>query len=405
MDALLALNQAHDYESFRNALRSWVAPLQNFVYADLGGNIAYQMAGRVPVRAAGSGRLPLPAWDDTYSWDGFVPFDDMPAVSNPPAGFIVAANNPAVRPRQTEVEERTYASGYRAKRISELLEQLILRGQLTSADNESIQSDVRSLFYQDLLPHLKGIPESEFSGESGARARRAREVLLQWDGHMDAESGAAALFAVFFERLASAAFADEFGEDRWSLFHTGRSVDTTQNSLVHLLKDAENTWWDDTETITVVETSHMILVRALAEAYEELAAMVGAESEWRWGDLHTVTFESPAFPRGSSRAAFALLARGPRAVDGGLNQVNRASFALNTGYGVTHLVSARVILDMADLSDARFVHTTGQSGHAGSEFYDDLIDDWADGVYHSLHWTRSDVEELPVWIRLDPDRR
>jgi len=56
--AFLALNRAQGWPEFTEALRSYHAPMQNFVYADVDGNIGYYAPGAVPIRLRGDGRLP-----------------------------------------------------------------------------------------------------------------------------------------------------------------------------------------------------------------------------------------------------------------------------------------------------------------------------------------------------------
>jgi penicillin amidase len=60
--ALVGMNRAKSCLEFREALRFWGTPSQNTVYADTQGNIAYNLTGRVPIRAKGDGRLPVPGW-------------------------------------------------------------------------------------------------------------------------------------------------------------------------------------------------------------------------------------------------------------------------------------------------------------------------------------------------------
>ena len=53
IDAFLGLNYAGDWEEFTTALGKFITPSQNFVYADVTGNIGYYAPGRIPIRAAG----------------------------------------------------------------------------------------------------------------------------------------------------------------------------------------------------------------------------------------------------------------------------------------------------------------------------------------------------------------
>ena len=96
MDALLAINQAQNFEQFRAAAALLSAPSQNLLYADTEGNIGYQLAGTVPLRLKGNGTKPSPGWDSSYGWRGTVPFAKLPYVENPPSGFLVAANQQVI---------------------------------------------------------------------------------------------------------------------------------------------------------------------------------------------------------------------------------------------------------------------------------------------------------------------
>ena len=92
-DAVLALNRATDWDSFRAALADWTVPAHNFVYVDVEGHIGYALGGDIPVRAQGDGRLPVPGWTGEYEWTGVIPHAELPHAFDPPEGFIATANN------------------------------------------------------------------------------------------------------------------------------------------------------------------------------------------------------------------------------------------------------------------------------------------------------------------------
>src|SRR6476619_5377876 len=52
--AFLGLNQARNWTEFTGALRDFVVPAQNFVYADVDGHIGYYAPGRYTIRAGGN---------------------------------------------------------------------------------------------------------------------------------------------------------------------------------------------------------------------------------------------------------------------------------------------------------------------------------------------------------------
>ena len=86
------VDSASNWQEFRAAFSHFGAPGQNVVYADVDGHIGYQATGMIPIRAAGDGSLPVPGDDDCHEWTGYVPFDQLPSVYDPPSGIIATAN-------------------------------------------------------------------------------------------------------------------------------------------------------------------------------------------------------------------------------------------------------------------------------------------------------------------------
>ena len=65
-------------------------------------------------------------------------------------------------------------------------------------------------------------------------------------------------------------------------------------------------------------------------------------------------------------------------IGGGRSIVNAAS--------KNHGPSWRMIVEMSSPPSALGIYPGGQSGNPGSRYYDNFIDDWAKGEYHSLHF-------------------
>src|SRR5206468_12063690 len=131
------LNTAADFEEFRAALEGWTSPGQNFVYADVDGNIGYQCTGLHPIRRKGDGTVPVPGWTDEYEWDGFVPFEDMPWAYNPESGFIGTANATPHDQSYPYVLGRDFISPFRSRRIAQLI---------TERDEHDVDSFARMQF-------------------------------------------------------------------------------------------------------------------------------------------------------------------------------------------------------------------------------------------------------------------
>jgi len=119
LDALSGMNRAETCLAFREALRGWETPVQNVVYADTQGNVAYSYPGNIPIRRRGDGSAPVPGWTDEYEWQGYIPFDELPHAYNPPQGFVVSANNRVTDDGYPHFVGREFATGDRAQRIIE----------------------------------------------------------------------------------------------------------------------------------------------------------------------------------------------------------------------------------------------------------------------------------------------
>ena len=159
--ATMRLSEARNWEEFTAALRDFVVPAQNFVYADAAGHIGYYAPGRIPIRARGDGAMPSAGWTGDSEWTGWVPFDDLPHAFDPPEHAIVTANQrpmPAGYPYLLGVD---WPEPYRAQRITDLLR---ANGQHLTPDSFSaMQADRLSLHAQTVLPVLleRAHPESE----------------------------------------------------------------------------------------------------------------------------------------------------------------------------------------------------------------------------------------------------
>ena len=63
----------------------------------------------------------------------------------------------------------------------------------------------------------------------------------------------------------------------------------------------------------------------------------------------------------------------------------------------------RMLIDLGDLSKARAIHTTGQSGHTDHPHYDDMIPLWIAGETAPMLWDRADIEaDAEAVLKLTP---
>ena len=152
------------------ALRDWAVAIFNFVYADANGHIGYQMAGRIPIR----GRV-VPGFRDANAaadqWQGYIPFDDLPHMYDPPSGYVASANQRIVPDNWRQPIYGAYSQGHRGVRLAQALGG---RNALDVAANISLQNDVKNCRAERLCPHIvRHLDRVE--------AAALRRVLGDWD--------------------------------------------------------------------------------------------------------------------------------------------------------------------------------------------------------------------------------
>jgi len=401
--AVLSIDKASNWEEFRSALRYWDVPSQNFVYADVNGNIGYQMPGRIPIRAENhSGLVPVPGWTNEFEWQGFVPFEKLPTILNPKRGYIVTANQAVVPPEYYDklaqelgegrnyVFSREWDYGYRAQRIVEMVKD---NANHTIESFQRIQGDNKLISAEELMPYLANLQIDD------VELADARDWLLTWDCQFNKESPQAALYAQFWARLVNNLFNDQLLSEELNEDVQAYGLDNDMRAVFLLMQEPSDAWWDDATTEDVVETRDDILLRSFREGYAKTVSELGKDREkWRWGKLHTATFVS--MPLGESGVWFIerMVNRGPFAASGSACTVNNTAWIAKEkeGFTVKFLPSMRMIVDFSDLTRSVTMHTTGQSGHPYSPHYKDMVDPWRNIEYHPMLWTRGQVEASAV---------
>jgi penicillin amidase len=377
--AFLHLNEARNWTEFTTALRDFVVPSQNFVYADVDGHIGYYAPGHIPIRAKGDGSSPADGAAGNAEWTGWIPFDELPHTFDPPSHFIATANNPpepAGYPRFIGLE---FPNPYRAQRITGLLQG---REKLTPDDFRAIQADTFSLHAKELLPrllaHARPIDQADVS---------AVDLLKHWNLDARGDSAAAAIFEAWFLRLAPAIAGDDLGDFGTSTYQGRFSFITrfVENTL-----DAPNgPWCDDTRT-PMRETCDDDVTAALHAGVAQLSKEMGSDqSRWRWDAVHRAVFPhqgldtvpvlhillSRSMPNGGDWSTVDV---GPVDVDHPFNQISIPGY--------------RQIIDLSPANNSRFLDAVGQSGHFLSPHYDDFLKDWQGVAYRRVRMDKADIE-------------
>ena len=401
--SFLKLNEARNWGQFTEALRDFVTPSQNFVYADVDGHIGYYAPGRIPVRASGDGSLPADGWTGAAEWTGWIPFEELPHIYDPPEHFIVTANHRPEPPAYPHLLGLEWPEPYRAQRIIDLLGsvrpqpdrdllgsvRLPLGGprdrqphhRFTPDDFARIQSDTLSLHAQALLPLLLAHVHPE-----SAPDRQAVGLLRQWNFDAAADSAATAIFEAWFYQLAPTLVGDDLGplvteryEERFSF---------VTRFVEHTLAVNDVTWCDD-RTTAKQETCDDAVTSALHNGVADLTKRLGGDmTRWRWDAVHIAVFPHQL---GAVAALRPILSRFvPNGGD--WSTVNVGAAAADHLYEQHAVAGYREIIDLSPANDSRFLDAVGEAGHFLSKHYDDFLKDWRAVTHKKMRMDRADVE-------------
>ncbi len=194
-----ALNRATDFSSWLDAMRLNALPSINYVYADADGNIAYIYNAQVPRRVPGwDYRSDLPGDHPELVWEDYLPFEALPMLINPPAGFVLNANHtpfratdpaddldPAAFPSSLNIETHMTNRGLRA------LELFGADSAVTAEAFEAYKFDRRYSEESELAELVSLWLAEDFNGEADMLA--AQRVLAGWDRAADEDNTGAAL--------------------------------------------------------------------------------------------------------------------------------------------------------------------------------------------------------------------
>jgi penicillin G amidase len=440
----LGLMRAQNADEFRAALRSPVRAVgpNNYVWADVHGDIAYSPYARLPQRPAGTvpwGLMPgtgeaewLTDAEGNVAW---IPEEEFPQGLNPAQGFMSTANNdPSGHTFDNDpLNDGAYFAawhldGLRQQRIQDMLSNRAgLRpegAKMTMADMSAYQYDTSSLDAVRLLPFLftaaEARPELITEEMSDAIGRLeawmeekpgspACDAVLGIDAHelradvppraqpvTDEEredAVASSIYNAWVKQIWEVVPPPEWPQAwvilPWRLvLHLLEDIDQTDPAFQVYTKgpSGDSTLWDDPATAEVVETRTEVLLGALSRALDLLEQKFGSPdmSTWVWGKLHQVRLKH------AIGLGYDL---GPFPVPGGSWTVNNAStWPWRGGSASDFTVSLGVIQRLVVQLDPVGIKATdllagGQNGDPG---------DWK--KYNQINPAIHYGDMIPKWI-------
>jgi penicillin G amidase len=396
IDALSAVDRATDWPSFHRALAAWDTPSVNFVYADVDGHIAYQSTARVPIRAAGhQGLVPVPGWDGRSEWQGFIPYEEMPRLLDPPAGFIVTANNKVVGDGYPHYLAYDMADPYRAQRITELL---AAGRRFTLEGLRAVQADTLGLPAAALRPLLLAVPPA------GERERTALDEVRRWNLRHEPEAAGASVFEVWYWYLLGDILEDELGPDVLKEYRTTGLSQVP--SIVGLMSRPDDPLFDDRRT-PAVERRDDIVRRSLTKAVAWLAERYGDDpADWTYGRMHSITFVHAPLGQSGIAPLERLFNSATFPARGTAFTVDAAMADSTPPFPVVFGTAQRMIVDLGALEASTWVNSTGQDAQLFHRHREDQIPKWEAVESYPMRFGKAAVEAHPeARLTLVPEKR
>ena len=358
-----------------NAMRLFPGALSH-IGVDAEGGIARVSSGRVPVRTLGDGSRPLSVdrlGETGDNWAGEIHADALPKLVNPAADWVGTANHRLISASYPYQYSKNFASSWRFRRIQEFFAS---KNKVTVDDHWSLINDIKNPMAEHLVPlYSRALQESY---------PELADILDEWNFIDNADVAAPAIFQVMTVRLAQLTFADELSEELWTqIFDTPYFW---QERLVAMLGEPQHPWFDIQHT-EKREDRDEILRQAADETAAELKRTLGEDSsQWRWGDIHTITFKSPVIP---GKRMAALFGAGTHAMYGTGETLNRSAYKPSKGYDTEINDSVRLVVDMSDDQKLLANIPGGVSARYFDKSNSNQVDDWLNG------------QANPIWFDLE----
>ena len=340
------LNRAGNWQEFTRALTRYPGPAQNFVYADVDGNIGYHATGFLPIRKGYTGDVPVDGSSGENEWQGFIPFDELPSFYNPPAGVIVTANQNPFPPDYAYAVNGNFASHYRSRQIRNLL---TARNGWRAEDMLTVQKDVYSSFFRYLAQAIvEAYGRHKAQHTDLAQAGNAIELLRGWKGQMDKDAAAPLIATLAYERLK--VLVAQSASPAMGAMYKYQMAPAVVETLLRTRPAGWFTDWDDA------------ILRAFTQGLEDGRRNQGRDpGHWTYGNYEPLLLANPVGRHLPLVAG--LFNIGPVAMSGSPTTVKQYNRDLGP--------SMRLDADLADWEHSLLEGTTGQSGQVLSRHYKD----------------------------------
>lgn len=355
----IKLNKAQNYKDYVDALSYFECPAQNFVFASSSGDIAIWHNGKFPLRWLKQGRYISDGSDPCFDWSAMVPHEHVPHVINPERGFVSSANQEPTDSSYPYYLDWSYPSFSRAARINEVLSS---GDNFTPKEMISLQNDVLNPQARAALPALLPLVLNEDLTES---EKKVMDQLRDWNYSYAIDEIGPTVFEKWWQVLRELIWKDDMKHGDIQL-----KLPSSDVTLKKILSDPSCVYFDNktTEKIEVLKDMALESFKIAVNSLNDEHGSMG--QEWEWGNV--------------KRTDIFHLARIP-----GLGRINLRTPGNS---GIVRAISQTwgpswcMVVTWEPQVCAWGIYPGGQSGNAGSKFYDNMIDDWIDGKVHELQF-------------------
>jgi penicillin amidase len=358
------VNAASNWEEFRKAFSMFSAPGQNVMYGDVDGHIGYQATGRVPLRATGDGSLPVSGADDAHEWKGYIPFDEMPHVYDPPTGILATANGRIAPDKYKYSISSEWDAPWRTDRIYRVLES---GKKFSPADMLALQMDTSSTL--DRFCAEKFVYAIDHAANASARAKRAADILRDWDGRMSADSAAPMIETKARRELARMLLEPKLGAAPEGAANGALSWKTYRWSMATVWLETVLTK-QPARWLPAGYPDYQSLLTAAVENVLKKPDVPAEVADWKWGNNYFVDIEHPVLRNLPLIGRWTAPGRHP------LNGSGITVKAVGREFGP----SERLTWNFADFDQSTLNIVSGESGIFLSPYYLDQWNAWYGGT-------------------------
>ncbi len=355
---LLDLNTSKNYDDYKNAIKNFLAPAQNVIFASTEGDIALWIQGKFPNKWKGQGKFLMDGSNPEHDWQGYIPQEYNAHTKNPERGFVSSANQ---HPVDESYPYYVFNDGYETYRNRVINDFFRSKDKFDIQDFKDLHNNNFNLQASELLPYM--IPVVEKAELSSDEQNMLNEIK-SWKYNNDIDEVGPTIWQIWYDTLAELTW-DEIENDSIALDYPFKY------QTAYLLKNNPNDKFMDIVETPEIETANDLFVIAFKDAVVKLNTLKTNKGTINWK-------EAKATYIGHLLQSLPAFSRHDLPIGGYSGIVNATS--------QNHGPSWRMIVEMTSPPTALGVYPGGQSGNPGSKFYDDLVDTWAAGKYLKLNF-------------------